>query len=281
MDNTRRNNQSGGPVSGLPTKNANVKMKNPLSLRPRFVLIAAAVLAIQVSTHAQDPTLASKKPVWESSAAAGLTLTSGNSDSVLGTLAATTGKKWNANEVALGIDGAYGKTKVNGVETKSAASIHGFGQYNRLFNERLYGYARVEGLHDDISKIRYRLTVSPGAGYYFIKNKTTDLCGEVGPGFVAQRLGSVTKDYFTLRLGEKFNHKLNDRARIWQTAELLPQIDRFKNYIFNFEIGIEADITKDRKLSLRTYLQDTYNSEPALGRKKNDMKLVTGIAYKF
>lgn len=235
----------------------------------------------QISTYAQDPTPASKKPSWESSAAAGLTLTSGNSDSVLATLAATTGKKWDGNELALGADGAYGKTKIDGVETKSAASIHGFAQYNRLFNERLYGYLRVEGLHDDIAKIRYRLTVSPGAGYYLIKNKTTDLAVEVGPGFVAQKLGVETKDFFTLRVGEKFNHKLNDRARIWQTAELLPQVDHFSNYIVNFEIGIEADITKDKKLSLRSYLQDTYNSIPALGRKKNDMKLVTGIAYKF
>ena len=256
-------------------------MKNLLSLRSQFLLITAATLAIQVSTRAQDPTPASKEPTWQSSAAAGLTLTSGNSDTVLATLAATTGKKWTNNEVAFGADGAYGNSKVNGVETKNAANLHGFGQYNRLFNERLYAYARVEGLHDDIAKIRYRLTLSPGAGYYFIKNKTTDLCGEVGPGFVAQRLGVETKDYFTLRLGEKFNHKLSDRARIWQTAEFLPQVDNLSNYIINFEIGVEADITKDKKLSLRSYLQDTYNSIPAEGRKKNDMKLVTGIAYKF
>src|SRR3954471_20853956 len=122
-------------------------MKKLVSFRPNVLLIAAVALSVQISTYAQDPTPASKKPQWESSAAAGLTLTSGNSDSVLGTLAATTGKKWNTNEVAFGIDGAYGKSKVNGVETKSAASIHAFGQYNRLFNERLYGYARIEGLH--------------------------------------------------------------------------------------------------------------------------------------
>jgi len=32
---------------------------------------------------------------------------------------------------------------------------------------------------------------------------------------------------------------------------------------------------------LQVVLYDTYNSEPALGRKRNDVKLVSGISYKF
>ena len=47
----------------------------------------------------------------------------------------------------------------------------------------------------------------------------------------------------------------------------------------NAEIGIETGITT--QISLRTYLQDTYDHEPAPGRQKNDLKFVTAIAYKF
>jgi hypothetical protein len=32
---------------------------------------------------------------------------------------------------------------------------------------------------------------------------------------------------------------------------------------------------------LRVYLDDTYNNVPAPGRKKNDLKLVAAVAYKF
>ena len=52
-----------------------------------------------------------------------------------------------------------------------------------------------------------------------------------------------------------------------------------KNYIINFEIGSEADVTKDKRLTLKTYLDDTYNNVPAPGRKKNDAKLVAAIGY--
>ena len=57
----------------------------------------------------------------------------------------------------------------------------GFGQYNRLFSERAYGYFRVDGLHDGVADIDYRLTVGPGVGYYLIKATNTTFRGEFGP----------------------------------------------------------------------------------------------------
>ncbi len=83
----------------------------------------------------------------------------------------------------------------------------------------------------------------------------------------------------TLRLAERFDEKISDRVKLWQMAEILPQVDKWDNYIVNAEAGIETSIT--RKLSLRTFLQDTYHSRPARGREHNDLKLVTAIAYKF
>ena len=70
-----------------------------------------------------------------------------------------------------------------------------------------------------------------------------------------------------------------DRARLWQSVELLPQVDKFNNYVVNFEIGVEAAVSKS--FSLKTYLDDTYVNIPAAGRKQNDAKLVAGISYKF
>ncbi|HWD94640.1 MAG TPA: DUF481 domain-containing protein [Verrucomicrobiae bacterium] len=243
-------------------------------------IAALAALTSPLSIHAQETVTTTNK--WQSSVAAGLTLTRGNSDTEVANLTFATGKKWNQNELDFGADGTYGKTKQNGDNQTTAESLHGFGQYNWLFTDRFYAYARVEGLHDGVAGVRYRLSLSPGAGYYFIKTKATQLSGEFGPGFIVQKLADEDQNtYATLRLGEKFNQALSDHARLWQTAEILPQVDKFDNYIVNFEIGIEADISSSKKLSLRSYLQDIYNHRPAPGRLKNDAKLVTAIAYKF
>jgi putative salt-induced outer membrane protein YdiY len=68
-------------------------------------------------------------------------------------------------------------------------------------------------------------------------------------------------------------------AKMWESVEILPQVDKFSNYILNSEVGIETAMSK--KLSLLTYIQDSYHSEPAAGRLKNDLKMVTAIKYKF
>ena len=248
--------------------------------------ITRAAVLVQIAafcglTQAQPAPSEEKKPSWESSAFAGLTLTRGNSETLLGNANLLTGKKWDHNELSLGADGTYGETKMPGAtnSAKNAESIHAFGQYNRLFNERLYGLGRVDALHDAIADVEYRVTLSVGVGYYVIKTTNTVLSGEVGPGYVFEKLGSTDRSYATLRVGEKFTQKLSSHARLWQSAEFLPQVDDFDNYLVNAELGVEADI--NAHLSLSAFLQDTYKNQPAIGRKKNDLKLMAGIKYKF
>jgi len=236
------------------------------------------------SAPAQTPAtkaVPEKKPRWESFAEAGLTLARGNSETLLATGRIGTGKKWDKNEISLGAGAAYGETEdqTTGKNTVNAETANAFAQYNRLFTERLYGYARADGYHDGVADIDYRVTLSPGLGYYFIKTKATLLSAEVGPGYVFEKKGGQEDNYATIRLGEKFEHKFNDRVRVWEWVEYLPQVDDFSNYILNAEVGVESSLSKT--LNLRVYAVYTYNSVPAAGRKTNDVKLVAALAVKF
>ncbi|HEV2435592.1 MAG TPA: DUF481 domain-containing protein [Verrucomicrobiae bacterium] len=257
-------------------------MRRSIQLWVLAPLFASSMFSVQAQVQTNSPP-AKPKAKWESSAAAGLTLTRGNSSSTLATLSANTDGKWDESELSVGADATYGRTKAPGqaTATTSAELLHGFTQYNWLFTDRFYGFGRVEGLHDGVADIKYRVSLSPGVGYYLIKTTNTDLSAEIGPGYIFQELGNDSSSYATLRLGEKFHQALSDRARIWQTAEVLPQVDRFSNYIINAELGIEADLTRDKKFALRSYVTDTFNNEPAPGRQKNDVTWVTAIAYKF
>jgi putative salt-induced outer membrane protein YdiY len=214
-------------------------------------------------------------PAWQSSATLGLTLTRGNSDTVLFTGNLKTGLKTQDNEWAFGADGAYGENN----SVKNTEILHGFGQYNRLFSDRWFAYARVDALHDGIADVAYRVSLSPGLGYYFIKDKNTSLAAEVGPGVVFERRGGIENTYATLRVAERFEHRFSDHARLWQSAEYLPAVKEFGNYLVNAEVGVGASLTK--KIELTVTLQDNYASQPAAGRKANDLKLISGITYKF
>jgi putative salt-induced outer membrane protein YdiY len=213
---------------------------------------------------------------WDGNVGAGLTLTHGNSDTLLVTASILTHKKTPENEISLGADGAYGED--NSVENVDTA--HGFSQYNHLFSDKFYAYARVDALHDGIADLQYRITIGPGVGYYFIKETNTTFAAEFGSSFVNQRLGNVDDNYATFRLAERFEHKFNKYgARVWENVEFLPQVNKFENYLVNAEVGVETSITK--KISLKTFLQDNFANEPADRRQKNDLKLVSGVAYKF
>jgi len=212
---------------------------------------------------------------WENTISFGLTLTRGNSDTLL-TAAGFKAHRLNlTNEVLLTLDGTYGRSG----SIKNNESLRGIGQYNHLFTDRVYGYARGEGFHDDVSDLAYRFTLSPGIGYYFIKRKGLTFAGEAGPGGVFERLDGTTKNYAAGRVAERFEYKWAAHARVWQTFEFLPQFDQGRNYLINAELGVETALT--RHMSLKTVVQDNFINLPAPGRKQNDLKLISGIIYRF
>src|SRR5580765_5298631 len=102
--------------------------------RRRFVRIGAWFalgLALQSVALAQtvNPPL---PPKWGGSVAAGLSVTRGNSDTLLFTMTGRAAKKGDMNELTLGGDASYGED--NGAKNNDSQSA--FVQYNRLFTDR-------------------------------------------------------------------------------------------------------------------------------------------------
>jgi putative salt-induced outer membrane protein YdiY len=223
---------------------------------------------------------------WETVANVGVTLTRGNSDNFLATAGIDTKRKWSTDEVLLGVNGGYGENTKHqpspppDTTTKTDQYVKGYGQWNHLFNERNYAGVRADGLYDEIAGIDYRVTVSPLYGHYFIKNPKTFLSGEIGPSIVFENTATADSTiFFAFRIGERFEHKLNERTKIWETAEWIPQIDNINNWVLNVEIGVSSALTK--YLALQVKVLDTYDREPVPGRRENDLKLIAGLAYKF
>jgi putative salt-induced outer membrane protein YdiY len=223
-----------------------------------------------VSTNAST-----NQPQWLSTVTFGLTATAGNSDSALVTGIFQTHKKTAEDEWMIHGDAAYGEAS----SIENNETLHGFVQYNHLYSDRWYGYARGDALHDGIADVEYRLTFSPGAGYYFVKNGETGLAGEVGPAILYEKLDGEYHTYPTLRLAESFDRKFDEHARLWQNVEFLPPVTNPDSFLVNAEVGVETPLTK--YFSLQTYVQDNYANVPAPGRANNDVKLVSALAVKF
>ncbi len=246
------------------------------------IALAAALMSVSgVLTAAESAAPPEPPKGWETTAAAAVTLTRGNSETFLGTLSLDTKRKWETDEVSFGLSGGYGDNKVNGATTKNTEFLQGYGQYNHLFTERFYGALRLDGQYDGIAGINYRFKVSPMVGYYLIKNEKMTLAAEAGPALIYEKLsGQSAHGYWAARFAERFEYKLTATTKVWESLEYLPQVDDWsKNYLLNFEAGIDTSISK--QWSLRVVFQDQYASEPATGRKQNDMRLLAGTAFKF
>jgi len=253
-----------------PADKAAVDSTPALNLLATETSTGQASLAAAATNH-----VATNQPSWDGTVALGLTATAGNADSALATGNFRAHRKTARDEWTLGGDGAYGE--VNSV--KNNETLHGYVQYNHLFNERWYGYARADGLHDGIADVTYRFTFSPGIGYYFIKTNSTSLAGEFGPAVLYEKLDDEYHTFPVLRVAERFEHKFVSHARVWEDVEFLPPANNPREFLINGEIGAETPLTKH--LSLQTYVQDNFANVPAPDRKDNDVKLVSALAYKF
>ena len=241
-----------------------------------IVTLTNVVAVAPAATIAPVPAPAAPvKYPWKSAISAGISLTRGNSQTLLTSAEFLTEKKQLTDEYSLGGGVAYGtqdsKDTVNNYKA--------FGQWNHLFNQGFYGYLRANYLRDTIADLDYRITIGPGVGYYLIKSTNTSFAMEAGGGEEFQRLGGKSDSFATVRLAERFEHKFQNRSRLWQSVEFFPQVDAFDNYVINFEIGLEAPLSKS--LSLKVAFNDTYANQPAAGRQKNDSKFVAGVSYKF
>ena len=240
-----------------------------------IALITAALLLAPIAGRAEVPALKG----WQCSVALGLTLTRGNSRTLSANGAVLAENLLKHDEFRLGGDLSYGEQEINGVNSTTAQSAHGFGDWKHLFTDRFYSDLRLDGYHDHVADLSYRIIVGPAAGYYFIKNARSRLSAEAGVSYITERKGGTDDNYIALRLGERGEHSFNPQWKVWEQVDILPQVDKFENYIVLAEAGTEAAL--NAHLSLRVVLRDQYNNRPAPGRGSNDLTLITALAYKF
>ena len=219
-------------------------------------------------------------PRWLTTVAFGGSLTSGNSDTLGLNLSVGSEKKSEKNEFALGLSGSYGET-----DSETSTEIANlFFNYKRMF-DKSYIFSNTSLFHDKIALIAYRFTTAVGYGRNVIDSERTTLGLEGGVAYIHEDYeddptGAMptldADDKFSLRLGNNFEYRFSPTAKLWQTAEYMPEFDDFDSYLVNAAIGVEAAMTTT--LSLRFSIEDRYNSRPPYDSKRNDLISVIALA---
>lgn len=214
--------------------------------------------------------------VWEHSLALGVTATSGNTDTKLFTGSWLSEFRTLGGDLArLSVDGQNGEN--DGV--KNTDSVKGDQNYKHLVSERAYLVGDVAELYDSVADISYRITPSLGIGYFLMKGGPASLSVDAGPGYQWEKIGGVEDDYAVLHASERYERKLSDTSKCWQSVDYTPKVEDFDVYTINGEIGAESTMTK--RINLRAVFRDQYINAPAEGRKRNDTQIIAALALRI
>jgi len=220
------------------------------------------------------PGTSEKKP-WELTLAAGTALNSGNSDTRLSSASAIYEYKGKVHELLFSADTAYGTDK----GSANVDNSNGKADYHFRFSKYTYALADATGARDGIADLQYRFIVSPGLGFYAVKNEDMSLGFEAGPGFLTERKGGEDDNAWTGRVAERGEWQALATSKIWESVEYVPHLDDFEQYLITAEAGVQSAVTT--LLNVRLVVKDTYDNLPAPGRKSNDVSIMGALAIKL
>lgn len=245
----------------------------------RHIALCALAGALAVPVFAQN----TNPPAWTRSSTMGLTLTRGNSETMTLHADLSAERKGGPNEYRFAAEGNYGETETTeDGKKRTTANIRnakGITEVRHLLTDRMYTYLSAELMHDDIAGLDYRLTVGPGLGRYLVRTPSTDISVESGFAYIHERMVDGSDDRMALRAAQKAEHKFSASAKVWESAEYLPSLEDFSDYLINAEMGAEAAMTA--RVSLKVVAQDKYDSRPAESREKNDLTVIAGLSFKL
>jgi len=214
---------------------------------------------------------------WSGRVSAGVTDTSGNSDTQdayaeAELTAAAKGWRWKSN--------GRGKYAQQSGTTTSASWLFGT-RYDWLFTERQYLYSRATAQRDTFSNIDLRWTVGAGYGFKVLETDRTNLELRAGLDYVSTAtVVPPDQDYLAFGWGIDFDYWIVlDRLQFFFNQEGFADPGGDESTVIRSQTGFRAPIIDD--LTANVQLNVDYNSDPGPGFKTTDRTFIVGLGYAF
>jgi putative salt-induced outer membrane protein len=216
-------------------------------------------------------------PDWTGSLGAGLSVTTGNSDT-LGVNVAFGVKYAPKGPSTFKAEALYILQRSDGVRTVD--KINALGRYEYALSERAFAFGEVGFQRDVFKNVDYLIAPLVGAGYKVVAGPKVTFAVDASVGGAFEKspeFGATSSAAYAL--GESFVWKLSPGASVYERAAALFKTSDSSDYNLHFEAGISAAVTKSSELKA-TYLVD-FKNMPTGGASKTDSTLVVTIVMKM
>jgi putative salt-induced outer membrane protein YdiY len=242
--------------------------------RPVLTALSAQTSALAPPPAPEEP----PPPLWTGSLGAGVSVTSGNTDtsSYNLTFDATRDPKklW-----VFKTDGLYLRSEQDGEDTADKTVLHV--REERAISERLFVFGDVGYLRDKFKDIDYLVAPQVGAGWKAILPEPMSLIFDAGIGAAFEKnpgLNSTSDAAFNV--GEEWIWNFSKRASLTQRIRGLWKFDDTEDAFYHGEIAVAASLTETMELKV-AYLVDYDNLPSSPELDKTDTALLATVVLKF
>jgi putative salt-induced outer membrane protein YdiY len=219
----------------------------------------------------------------------GIADTSGNSESLSITYAITAARVTNKDKISIYVNQIYAKGLVGTTEGVTANAFRGGWLYQRNMSKRTFVSAFDDYATDKFQNLRFRGVFGGGLGFHAKASDRTKL--DLAAGFnlnhesYSVNLAPAGSPPFMSRnsgeayWGDDLIFKVNKLSTLTQSFRMFNNVSDTGQYRVNFDLGMVTKIS--RWLSWQLTASDRYITNPAPGRKTNDLLVSSGIRVTF
>jgi putative salt-induced outer membrane protein YdiY len=222
-------------------------------------------------------------PKWTGNIAVGITSTHGNAKTEMISANANFSKRTKKDRTTFSTD--YAKGEQEDPDTGEDVTIEDWwrakGKYDYFLSKKMYGFLDGRYEKDDVAELDRRVIVGAGGGYQWIESEEMNFSTELGLASLYEKYDDQTDSNsdITLQVGYNFDKKLRKNISFVHDLTFYPRTDKFSDYYLTSTAGIRADFTEKIFMSFKAILN--YDTTPAIGSHKTDVKYFLGIGYRF
>ena len=165
------------------------------------------------------------------------------------------------------------------------------GKHDHFWAAKIYHYENLKWERDMIQDLRARYRAGLGGGYQWLENTAFESTGkwnfnqELGVNYIKEEYDGESdakeNGFCALRYGHHFGYipKWADNIELFHTAEILPEVDEWEKFLARADVGFATKLIYDFDLIAK--IEWEYNSKPAGDRKKDDIRYIVGLGYKW
>ncbi len=220
------------------------------------------------------------RDLWAGGGIVGFAGTSGNAKTTTFTTGLTAARITRTDKTSIYFNTIKASALINNKNAGTAEAVRGGLGYSRNLKPRLFANVFNDYEYDKFQNLDLRTVFGGGLGYKAIKSDrmTLDLLG--GGAFNYSRFNTpLIRKTGEFYWGDDFTFKLNASTSLFQTYRMFNDLKSPGTYRINFDLGATTKISK--YLVWNVAISDRYLTNPAPGRKTNDLLYTTGLGIAF